>query len=256
MQTETMDSRQQTPDARRPTPDSTLQTPNLQLQAEDSKLQTRSPQEAIAMGRDDQHAGFSQGGTAIGWLFRLDTIFRSGSGSGSALHSIFPHSKAPQTINTVIIIIISRLQHTFLRNMLQLLLLLLLLLLVSGGNTWRGVCLSLVARRCSLAAHCPLAIASGEGSGPKSVRCLLLLLLLLHAVAAAIDAAAAAAACAAPSTSHESRRAATLEIEAICLLLSRILRVIKKGARTPWHTDYYYTHIPLYYHGQWAPFWP
>jgi len=88
-------------------------------------------------------------------------------------------------------------------------------------------------------------------------RTLLLLLLLLHAVAAANDAAAAAAAAsAAPSTSHESRRAATLEIEAICLLLSRILRVIKKGARTPWHTDYYYTHIPLYYHGQWAPFWP
>jgi len=57
MQTETMDSRQQTPDARRPTPDSTLQTPNLQLQAEDSKLQTRSPQEAIAMGRDDQVGG-------------------------------------------------------------------------------------------------------------------------------------------------------------------------------------------------------
>jgi len=45
-----------------------------------------------------------------------------------------------------------------------------------------------------------------------------------------------------PSTSHESRRATTLEIEAICLLLSRILRVIKKGARTPWHRLlYYYT---------------
>jgi len=68
---------------------------------------------------------------------------------------------------------------------------------------------------------------------------LLLLLLLLHVAAAATDAAAAAAA---PSTSHESRRATTLEIEAICLLLSRILRVIKKGARTPWHRLlYYYT---------------
>lgn len=72
---------------------------------------------------------------------------------------------------------------------------------------------------------------SGSGSdGPQPVRCLLW---LLHV--------AAAAAAAAPSTSHESRRATTLEIEAICLLLSRILRVIKKGARTPWHRhDYHY----------------
>lgn len=54
-------------------------------------------------------------------------------------------------------------------------------------------------------------------------------------VSAAV-AAAAAVACCRCAPSHESRRtrlaANNIEIEAICLLLSRILRVIKKGART------------------------
>jgi len=48
--------------------------------------------------------------------------------------------------------------------------------------------------------------------------------------------AAVAVACCRCAPSHESRRtrlaANNIEIEAICLLLSRILRVIKKGART------------------------
>lgn len=54
-------------------------------------------------------------------------------------------------------------------------------------------------------------------------------------VSAAV-AAVAAVACCRCAPSHESRRtrlaANNIEIEAICLLLSRILRVIKKGART------------------------